>query len=180
MEAVKLLEYSQYLRHRYLETLGKLPWDEVVKDRGASFNSLRNIYLHSVSVLDFNANYVIQGDANYPRINYDDYDSIEKINRYLEQVESKANAYLSNATLVELSRKVDRKRSIDGSTFTVTVEDILIDSFQEETHHRGELLGLLWQMDVSPPHVGWIQYLHSLTPRCPAEGSSVLCNLRAR
>ena len=163
MEAVKLLEYSQCLRHSYLEALAKLPWEEVVKDRGASFNSLRNIYLHGISVLDFYVNHVIQGDANYPRMNYDDYGDIEKISKYLEQVESKANTYLSRVTPVELSRKIERKQR-DGSTVTDTVENVLIDLFQEETHHRGELIALLWQMDVSPPHVGWTQYLRLRTP----------------
>ena len=159
MEAVRLLEYSQYLRHRYLETLGKLPWEEVVKDRGASFNSLRDIYLHCVSVLDFYVNHLAQGDTNYPRINFDDYDNIEKINEYLEKVESKTNAYLSKVTPEELLRKVERKMR-DGTTIMVTVEDILIDFFQEETHHRGELIALLWQIDVCPPHLGWAQYLN--------------------
>lgn len=159
MEAVKLLGYSQYLRHRYLEALGKLPWEEVVKDRCASFNSLRNIYLHCVTVLDFYVNHLIQGDTAYPMINYDDYDNVEKINAYLEQVESKANAYLSKVNAQELVRKIERKQR-DGSTITVTVENILIDFFQEETHHRGELIALFWQMDVSPPHMGWTQYLN--------------------
>ncbi|MCJ7423988.1 DinB family protein [Candidatus Bathyarchaeota archaeon] len=159
MEAVKLLGYSQYLRHRYLEALGKLPWEEVLKDRCASFNSLRNIYLHCVTVLDFYVNHLIQGDTAYPMINYDAYDNVEKINAYLEQVESKANAYLSKVTPQELARKIERKQR-DGTTITVTVENILIDFFQEETHHRGELIALFWQMDVSPPHMGWTQYLN--------------------
>lgn len=146
-----------------MEVLGKLPWEEVVKDRGASFNSLRNIYLHSVSVLDFYVNHLIQDDAKYPRINHDDYDNIEKIKKYLEQVESNANTYLSGVTQVELSRKIERKFR-DGSTITVTVEDILIDLFQEETHHRGELIALLWQMDINPPHMGWSQYLRTRMP----------------
>jgi len=142
-----------------LEALGKLPWEEVVKDRSASFNSLRNIYLHCVTVLDFYVNHLIQSDSAYPIINYDDYDNVEKINAYLEQVESKANAYLSKVTPQELARKIERKQR-DGTTITVTVENILIDFFQEETHHRGELIALLWQMDVSPPHMGWAQYLN--------------------
>ncbi len=162
MEAIKLLDYSQYLRHNYLEALDKLPWDEVVRNRDASFSSLRNIHLHCVSVLDFYVNHVIQGDPNYPRINYDDYDNMEKIKTYSKQVESKANAYLSTVTPTELSRKIERKQR-DGSTFTVSVEDIMVDLFQEETHHRGELIALLWQMDISPPHAGWTQYLRSLT-----------------
>jgi uncharacterized damage-inducible protein DinB len=159
MEAVKLLEYSQYLRHMYLETLGKLPWDEVGKDRSASFNSLRDIYLHCLSVLDFYVNHVAQGDFTYSRINFHDYDSIEKISEYLEQVESKANPYLNKVTPEELSRKIERKLR-NGTTIMETVEDVLFDFFQEETHHREEIMALLWQIDVCPPHLGWAQYLN--------------------
>ena len=48
MDVIKLMEYSQLLRHNYLDAFSKLPWDEFVKDRGASFDSLRNIFLHCV------------------------------------------------------------------------------------------------------------------------------------
>ena len=132
MKTLKLLEYSQFLRHKYLETLSKLPWEEVIKDRGASFPSLRDIFLHIVFVVDAFINYILQGNPNYPSVNYNEYDSIGKITKYLEQVESKANAYLSKVTPKELAIKVERKLR-DGSTFLVAVEDILLDLFQEET-----------------------------------------------
>jgi len=159
MNVIKLMKYSQELRHRYLDTLGELPWEEVIKDRGASFPSLRNIYLHCVVCVDGIVNNILQGNLSFPRINYEDYDSIEKIREYVEQVESKANEYLSKITSEELSRKIERKQR-DGSTSTASVEDHLINLFQEETHHRGELIALLWQMDVSPPHMGWNQYIN--------------------
>ena len=162
MKTLKLLEYSQFLRHKYLETLSKLSWEDLVKDRGASFPSLRDIYLHIVFVVDAYINYILQGNPNYPSLNYNEYDSIGKITKYLEQVESKANAYLSKVTPEELARNIERKQK-DGSTFLVPVEDMLLDFFQEETHHRGELIALLWQMDVTPPHMGFIQYLRSQT-----------------
>src|SRR4030042_6157919 len=98
VKTLKLLEYSQFLRHKYLETLSKLPWEEVIKDRGASFPSLRDIYLHIVFVVDANINYALQGNPNYPNVNYNEYDNIEKITKYLEQVESKANTYLGKGT----------------------------------------------------------------------------------
>jgi len=101
----------------------------------------------------------LQGDPSFPRINYDDYDSIEKIREYVEQVEPKANEYLNKVTSKELSRTIERKQR-DGSTTLATVEDYLIHLFQEETHHIGELIALLWQIDVSPPHMGWIQYIN--------------------
>jgi len=58
----------------------------------------------------------------------------------------------------ELSKKVERKFK-EGASVQVTVEDILIDFFQEETHHRGEFIALLWQMEIEPPHLGWSKYL---------------------
>jgi uncharacterized damage-inducible protein DinB len=157
MNTLKLLEYSQYLRHKYLETLSKLTWAEVIKDRGASFPSLRDIFLHMIFVVDAYINYALQGNPNYPSVNYDEYDSIEKVKKYMEEVESKANAYLSKVTPEELARNIERKQK-DGSILHITVEEMLLDFFQEETHHRGELIALLWQDDVEPPHRGFIQY----------------------
>jgi len=164
MNTLKLLEYNQFLRHRYLETLSKLSWEDFVKDRGASFPSLRDIYLHILFVVDIYFNYILQGNPNYPSPNYNKYDSIEKITKYLEEVESKANDYLSKVTPEELTKNIERKQK-DGSTFLAPVEDMLLDFFQEETHHRGELIALLWQMDVAPPHMGFIQYLRSQTDK---------------
>jgi uncharacterized damage-inducible protein DinB len=164
MKTLKLLEYSQFLRHKYLETISKLPWEEIVKDRGASFPSLRDIYLHMVFVVDAYINHILQGNPNYPSVNYNEYDSIGKITKYLEQAESMANDYLSKVTPEELTKKIPRKQK-DGSIFLASVEDSLLDFFQEETHHRGELIALLWQMDVAPPHMGFIQYLRSQTDK---------------
>ena len=159
MKVIKLLEYSQFLRHSYLETFSKLPWDEFVKVRDASFGSLRDIFLHCVEVLDRYVNHLIQGNAELPRINFDDYDSIDKVKTYLDRVESNVNRYLSKVTPEELSRKVERKFR-DGTTVRMTVEDMLIDVFQEETHHQGEFIAILWQMEIEPPHLWWGKYIN--------------------
>ena len=159
INAIKLLEYNQELRSVYLDKLSELPWEEVIKDRGASFPSLRDIYLHCIICVDGIVNNILQGVPSFPRINYDDYESIEKIRQYVDQVESEANKYLSKITPEELSRKIERKRR-DGSSNRATVEDYLIHLFQEEIHHIGELIALLWQMGVSPPHMGWLQYIN--------------------
>jgi uncharacterized damage-inducible protein DinB len=38
---------------------------------------------------------------------------------------------------------------------TVTVEEILVHVFEEEIHHRGELIALFWQMGIEPPLIGY-------------------------
>ena len=77
----------------------------------------------------------------------------------MERVESKFDVYLPTITIDELSRKIMRTHR-SGATTTSTVEDYLVHFFQEEMHHRGEFIALLWQMGVTPPHVGWIQYVN--------------------
>ncbi|MFC1815060.1 DinB family protein [Thermodesulfobacteriota bacterium] len=159
MKAIKLLAYTQFLRHSYLDTFSKLPWDEFVKNRNASFDSLRDIFSHCIFVLDIYINHFVQGDTQLPSINFDDFDSIDKVREYMERVESDANQYLSTVTPEELSRAFERKMK-DGSVIQVTVEDMLIDYFQEETHHRGEFIAILWQMGIEPPHLGWGKYIN--------------------
>ncbi len=145
MNTLSLLDYSQFLRHKYLDALSKLPWEEVVKDRGASFASLRDIYLHMVFVVDAYINYALQGNRNYPNVNYNEYDSIEKIAKYRDDVEARAKANLDKMTSDALAKS----------------DIVLLDFFQEETHHRGELIALFWQMDIEPPHTGFLQYKRS-------------------
>jgi uncharacterized damage-inducible protein DinB len=129
-----------------------------VKGRQASFDSLRGIFLHCVEVLDLYVNYRIQEKAEVPRINFDDYDSMAKVKKYLDRVELNANSYLSKVTPEELVRQFDRK-FVDGTTVRMTVEDMLLDIFQEETHHQGEFIAILWQMGIEPPHLGWGKYI---------------------
>lgn len=159
MNIIKMMEYSQYLRHSYFDTFSKLSWDEFAKDRGASFDSLRNIFIHCVDVLDFFINHFFQGDTERKRANFQEYDNIEKIKAFLERVESDAEAYLRNVTPEELSREIVRKSS-DGTEVRLSIEGWLMHFFQEETHHRGEFIALLWQMDIEPPHLGWARYMN--------------------
>ncbi len=42
-----------------------------------------------------------------------------------------------------------------GKPETLTAEDILVNVFEEEVHHQGELIALFWQMGIEPPLVGY-------------------------
>jgi uncharacterized damage-inducible protein DinB len=90
-------------------------------------------------------------------ISFEEYNTIETIRDYLDQVESRFNTLLIQLTPRELGRKVARMHGNESSS-TSTVEDHLIHLFQEEIHHFGEFIALLWQMNVKPPHTGWVNY----------------------
>ena len=70
------------------------------------------------------------------------------------EVETRLVQYTSSLNPKDLNAEYSVKNDA-GENITVTVEDVLIHIFEEEVHHRGELIGLLWQMGVEPPLMGW-------------------------
>ena len=159
MDSRNLFEYSQALRNRYLEQLATLPWAEVVKSRGASFDSMRNILLHTLDAEDRMINYVIPGRVkDWVSWSPDEFKDIDSIKKRAKEVETKTKNYVARMAPSELERKVEIIRP-NVPPMQVRVEDILIHVAFENVHHFGELIALLWQIDVEPPHMGWIAYL---------------------
>lgn len=159
MDSRNLLEYSQALRNRYVEQLATLPWAEVVKSRGASFDSMRNVILHTLDAEDRMINYVIPGRVkDWVSRSSDEFKDIDSVRKREKEVESKTKDYLAKMTPADLDRKVEVSR-MGMPPVPVRIEDILIHVAFENVHHFGELIALLWQIDVEPPHMGWIAYL---------------------
>ena len=45
------------------------------------------------------------------------------------------------------------------------VKDVLIHVLIEELHHRGEMIAILWQMDIQPPDMAWISVMKRQSPQ---------------
>ena len=61
MNPSDLIHYNHVVRELYFEALAKLTWQEVVKPRGLSFESARNVFLHLTLVEDRWINYTLIG-----------------------------------------------------------------------------------------------------------------------
>lgn len=145
-------------RRQYLKAILKLPSDERVKARGASFESIQDIFLHIIE--DYNWWF---------------HDVVNDRQREFEELVGKE---WGDADLRRLSRLVDRwvgsltdsltpeslsheylvnGRGGDGKPYTMTVSlaDIMWHMLEEELQHRGELNALFWQMDIDPPVDSW-------------------------
>jgi uncharacterized damage-inducible protein DinB len=153
VEVKQLLEYNGKVRHRYFEALEKLPWDEFVKNREASFHSLRNIFIHTLGAIDYWLDFLKKENIHSHR-KFDEYQTFQDVRAYMEQVETRMREYFNSLPIDGLERKYTVKNDAD-ETIEITAEDVLIHVFEEEVHHRGELIALLWQMDVEPPLMGW-------------------------
>jgi uncharacterized damage-inducible protein DinB len=148
-----LIEYNAEVRGRYLATLAKLPWHEFVKNREASWYSMRNIFIHTLGAIDHWLDF-LQDEKLRARRDFDDYKTIQDVQAYMGHVEGRMRNYLSSLTSEHLS-KTYMVTNDAGERIQITAEDVLIHVFEEEVHHRGELIALLWQMGIEPPLMGW-------------------------
>jgi uncharacterized damage-inducible protein DinB len=148
-----LIEYNIEVRHRYFDALAQLPWDEYVKNREASWHSMRNIFIHTLNAVDYWLDF-LQNKKTQAHRDYDDYKTVDDIRRYMQSVEARMQELLSSLTPEELLKKYPVTNDL-GEKTEVTAEDVLTHVFEEEVHHRGELIALLWQIDIEPPLMGW-------------------------
>jgi uncharacterized damage-inducible protein DinB len=158
MDAVELIRYNHAARRTYLEALSKLSWNEVEKSRGASFDSMKNIFLHLTFVELRMIHYVIPGKANeYVERSFDEFRDIGSLRRLSEDVEKKTEAYLKKLTPEELRREVGLPWRKTPPT-KISVENILAQVAVEDIYHYGELIALIWQADAEAPYLSWMQY----------------------
>jgi uncharacterized damage-inducible protein DinB len=149
----ELLEYNVQVRQRYFQALASIPWEELIRNREASFNSIRNIFIHTLKAIDHWLDVLLK-EKNYRAKKYDEYKSLAEIRKYKDYVEKRMQKYLASSLSVKLLTRYVVRNDL-GETVEVTAEDILIHLFEEEVHHRGELIALLWQMSIEPPLMGW-------------------------
>ncbi|NNN17696.1 MAG: hypothetical protein HKL79_04990 [Thermoplasmata archaeon] len=135
----------------------KLPKKERIKDRGASFPSIQDIFLH---ILDNNVWWL----ESVPR---DRQGAHHELKGRVSEVEIKRQAH----RIAQSSRKLGRSltparlnRSFvvqgvggDGKPFEmkVNLRTIIWHLVEEELQHRGEMNALFWQMDVDAPTRAW-------------------------
>jgi uncharacterized damage-inducible protein DinB len=149
----KLFEYNKEVRHRYLEYLARMPWEELVMNREASFQSLRNIFLHTLNVIDYWLDVLLDEQLSV-EMRYDEYSRIGEIYEYMGKMEKRLRNYFESLSSDGLAKKYVRTNDLN-EIVEVTTEDILIHLFEEEVHHRGELIALIWQIGREPPIMGW-------------------------
>ena len=153
VEVRELLEYNRVVRRRYFDCFVKLSWDEFTENREASFNSIRNIFVHTLGAIDYWLDFLQKENLRSER-KFDEYRTFDDVRAYMEHVEERMDDYLRSLS----SKGLKKTYTVTGEEHKatkITAEDVLIHVFEEEVHHRGELIALLWQMGVDPPDMGW-------------------------
>jgi len=150
-----IYEYNWRVLSDYCDALAKLPEDELLKNREATHESLKNIFHHVLSVHDGWLNVTAQGQSADPVMREKDFDEVrtmEPLRAYMEKIIAKEKRFLAKLTDKDLDRGVQP----EWKTRPHPLSDALMQVTFEQAHHTGELIALFWQIDVEPPEMTWI------------------------
>lgn len=150
-----IYEYNWRVLRDYADGLAKLPRDAVVKNREATYHSMKNVFHHILSVHDGWLNVTVQGQSADPEMrkrDFDDVESMEPLRAYLEKIIAKEGAFLEKLATKDLERPVQP----EWKERPHPLRDALMQVTFEQAHHLGELIALFWQMDIEPPEMTWI------------------------
>jgi uncharacterized damage-inducible protein DinB len=162
MDIRDLISYNHAVRRLYLDAFVKLPWSEVVESRGASFDSIRDVFLHLTLVEDRWINYAIPDRFNqWVDPVFDDFKNLESLKSYAVEVEEKTKKYVQRLTPEELNRLMVVPWG-EKPYSSLRVEDVLTHMVMEDMVHYGELSALLWQMDQEAPYRAYWRYKNQL------------------
>jgi uncharacterized damage-inducible protein DinB len=146
-----LYRYNSLVRKKYLRAIWKLSPRQRYKDRGGSFPSLVDIYMH---VLDAYRWWFISVYGKGKT--FEEYPLGRRYTKSEAEKETASVDRLIQRTLrgagpPGLSRTVSWR---GRRPFRISVRTMLLHMVEEELQHRGEMNALLWQMDVDPPVTG--------------------------
>lgn len=141
----------------YLDAILNLPPEERTKDRGASFGSIQNIYLHIVEDYIWWFECVPNGKPGDEELVGKNF-SEEDLRQLEKRIESSVRKITNSLTTRELARTfVVEGTGGDGKPYRMTTctADIIWHMVEEQLQHIGEINALFWQMDIDPPTHAW-------------------------
>jgi len=153
-----LFRYNWHCRRKFLKIMAEIPWETVTESCGGSFDSIRDIFVHSLQAehvwIRRLAGKSTEGIYETP---FSKFASIKDMHDYADEVEAETNSYLDTLTDEKL-KSIFEFKGRDGKTYRHRVEDLLMHLVEEEIHHRGELLCIFWQHDIQPPYTSYTAY----------------------
>jgi len=163
-----LCEYLAQSRSKFLASFRKLGWEEFTRNREASWQSMRGVFIHILEVEDSWLHYDAMG-VPWPFGDRDPsaFKSFDEVEAYDRELAEKTRKLIENLTPGTLAREVVFEWR-DGKVKS-SIENIFIHAFVDELAHLGELVCLMWQSDAKPPWTNWLEKHHE-----PILGSSSL------
>lgn len=157
MDVRRLIAYNHFLNRRLADYfVDECSWSELSENHETSHNTIANVMMHAVNMEDWWLHYVVPSKP-WDGPKWDGFTSATEMRRRIHEVEAKTRKLLEGFTDATLREPMTL--DIGGHKQTLTMEDVLVEVANEVTHHRGEVMAMLWRNDKTPPYVNFTDWM---------------------
>jgi uncharacterized damage-inducible protein DinB len=153
----ELFDYFKKARGRLIDALERLPEEEFTKARGLSFESIKDVLLHTVMNEDTWLHYRLPGLGNSTTRRFEEFTSMADIRKYITEVDGKTNGLFAQITEDDLRRPVKRIAR-NGTEESFELEQVLYQLPIEAIYHFGEIFAEFWKMNLQAPYYPYLAY----------------------
>jgi uncharacterized damage-inducible protein DinB len=152
-------DWNTKSRRDYLEAILRLSPEDRKKNRGASWGSIQNIFLHILEDYIWWFEYVPQGrgeDESATLVGREVTD--DELRSFSQRIDTIVRKFMDSLKPEDLGRPYAiQGTSGDGKPYTMTTcpADVAWHMVEEQAQHIGELNALFWQMDKDPATHAW-------------------------
>jgi uncharacterized damage-inducible protein DinB len=146
-------EYNSFVRREYLKSIfEKIPEEERYKDRGASFPSIVDIFVHVIDDYRFWLQSVyLNNITGFEKLRGTERFTFERLSQENQKVEKLITDFLQRLAPADLDRQVSAEGRRHGTVMKFDLRQMLLHVVEEELQHRGEINALFWQLGIDPP-----------------------------
>ena len=153
----ELFDYFKRARARLIEAVERLPAEEFTKARGLSFESIKDVLLHTVINEDTWLHYRLPGLGNSTTRRFEEFKNLEDIKKYITEVDAKTDTLFARIANDDLRRPIKRIAR-DGSEESFELEQVLYQLPIESIYHFGEIFAEFWKMNLKAPYYPYLAY----------------------
>lgn len=156
MDVLRLIGYDHALWRRFADHFEKeLTWEDLSTNHETSHNTIANVVMHALNMEDWWLHYVLQ-KKEWSGPAWDGARSVADVVQRMREVPDKTDKLVAGWSPEDLTRRVTLDAG-DGP-FETTLEDLLVEIVNESTHHRGEVMAMMWRIDKAPPYVSFLDW----------------------
>ena len=151
-----LFDYFKKEREKLIPVFKNMSEEEFTKNRGLSFDSIKNVFVHTIIVEDNWLHYRTVGLGEITK-RVEDFRNLQEIIEYMNEVDTKTNKFFKTITTNDFKKLVKRTKS-DGEEIMYLLGDVLYHIPIEMIHHYGEIFAELWKINNNAPYYSYLEY----------------------
>jgi uncharacterized damage-inducible protein DinB len=155
-EACLHLRYSAWASRKLVEAVRAVPDADFEKPVGISHNSLLGTLAHILWADWLWFTRVVKPMEKPAQTR-------EALEMVWPELQGKWVAWAEGASEAEMNRVVEYKSILDGQMARTPAWQIVLHVVNHATMHRGQVMGMLRQMGVAPPHTDLMAFYRELT-----------------